>query len=72
MVYSPGIDWAERIMYDFPEAEWGIDEEIYDADYPDLEIKEYCAFVDDGYLPNCYGSYNAAAKAIYDYLKEGE
>lgn len=68
MVYNPGIDWVEKIQYEFPEVDWGIDCEVNEAD----DYCEYCAYVDCGWLPNCYSTYNSAAKAIYDYLKENE
>lgn len=69
MVYSPGIDWTEKIDYDYPEADWDID--ITDEDEEvDSGFPEYCCYVNGGWLPNSYCNYNDAAKAIYDYLKE--
>lgn len=69
MVYSPGIDWTEKIDYEYPEADWDID--VTDSDEETYSgIPEFCCYLDGGWLPNSYCNYNDAAKAIYDYLKE--
>lgn len=66
MVYQPGIDYVAKIIWEFPDAEFDIDENT------DEEKGTYCAWVNGGWLPNTYQSYNDAAKAIYKYLKEGQ
>lgn len=71
MVYSPGIDWTEKIDYEYPEVEWDIDlEPVEDESKRTLEQTMFCGTVNNKFVPGYYPNWNDAAKAIYDYLKE--
>lgn len=62
MHYTEHIEWSLKIEQEFPESQFSVE----DADEGDIG---YYAWVDGGYLGDCYQSWDEALEAIYKHLK---